>query len=150
MAWSASKMFIAGITTCMNNAAAFDCDGDTFKNALYGNGITPDNTVSAANSAYNAGQWVTGGEVTDTNWAAGGRTLGSVTSAASSNVWTFDAADTASGGNVTLTAYGSLIYNDTTSDYGLAYLYFGGAVSPSAGTLTVIYNASGIASITAS
>jgi hypothetical protein len=149
MAWSTSKMFIAGITTCMNNAAAFDCDADTFKNALYGNTITPDATVSAANSAYNAAQWVTGGEVTDTNWAAGGRTLGSVTSSASSNVWTFDAADTASGGSVTLTAYGSLIYNSTTSSYGLCFNYFGGAASASAGTFTVIYNASGIASITA-
>src|SRR3990167_9888484 len=95
MAWSASKIFLAFIDDVMDNTTAMDLNLDTFKIALYDNDITPDQTVTSANTAYGVGQWVTtGNEVSDTTeWPVTGQALGSVTSAFSSNVYTFDAAD---------------------------------------------------------
>src|SRR5688572_7782596 len=116
MAWSASKIFSAFVTDSFNRTNAFDLNADTFKAALYDNDITPDQTVAAANTAYNAGQWTaSGNEVADgAEWAAGGVALSSVTSSFSSNIYTFDAADTASGTSATLAnVYGCLVYDDT-------------------------------------
>lgn len=154
MAWSASKVFTAFIKDRLDATAAFDLDGDTFKVALYDNDITPDNTVSSANSAYNAGQWTaSGNEVADgAEWAAGGVALTSpdVTSATTTITW--DAADTASGSSATLAnVYGCLVYDDTLStpvaDQGVCYNYFGGTNSVTDGLFTVVWSASGILSI---
>ena len=52
--------------------------GDTMKFALYGNSGTPDKTVATAVlSSYggSGSQWVTGNEITGTNYSAGGYTL---------------------------------------------------------------------------
>jgi hypothetical protein len=156
MAWSASKIFMAWIEDTWENTSALDTNSDTFKIALYDNDITPSQTVTAANSAYNVDQWVTtNNEVFEAGqWAQGGVALSSVTSAFSSNVYTFDAADTASGAAADLAAvFGGQVYDDTittpVADQGLAYLYFGGTNSVTNGTFTVVYNASGIAAITA-
>jgi hypothetical protein len=153
MAWSASKIFMAFLEDCLENTAALDLDTDTHKIALYDNDITPDQTVSAANSTYNAGQWTTAGnEVSDgTNWDAGGEPLTGVTSAFTSNVYTFDATDTPqSGASCTLAnVYGGFVYDTSVSSRGICYLYFGGANSVTGGTFTVRYHASGILSITA-
>jgi hypothetical protein len=155
MAWSNSKIFQQTVDDVFDNTAPIDCNGDTFKAALYDNDITPDNTVTAANSAYNAGQWASAGnEVSDgTNWDAGGEPLTSVTSAPSAGVWTFDAADTPQGGASTTLAnvYGCLVYSDTVTtpvaDQGLCYNYFGGVQSVTGGTFTIVWNASGICAI---
>jgi hypothetical protein len=115
MAWSASKIFMATIEDALENTTAFDANSDTFKAALYDNDITPDQTVASANTAYNAGQWTaSGNEVANGGWASGGVALTSVTSSFSSNVYTFDAADTANGTAATLSnVYGCLVYDDT-------------------------------------
>lgn len=155
MAWSASKIFGQFVDDIADNTAALDLNADTFKAALYDNDITPDNTVSAANSAYNAGQWTaSGNEVSDgTNWDAAGEPLTSVTSVHSGGVWTFDAANTSQGGaSATLAnVYGCLVYDDTittpVADQGICYNYFGGVQSVTAGTFTIVWNASGIGSI---
>ena len=156
MAWSNSKIFMAFLEDVFENTTAMDTNADTFKNALYDNDITPSQTVTSANSAYNVDQWVTtGNEVSEAGqWATGGVALASVTSAFSSNVYTFDAADTASGSAADLAnVYGCLIYDDTiaapVADQGVCYLYFGGANSVVNGTFTVQYAAAGIYSITA-
>jgi hypothetical protein len=151
---SSSKVFMAFIEDALERTAAFDMNADTFKVALFGNSGTPDQTVAAANTAYNAGQWVSGNEVTATGWTAGGLSLASVTSAFSSNVYTFDAADKSGGASDTVTnAYGVLIYDDTlttpVADQGVCYLAFGGANSVTSGTFTVAFNASGIMTFTA-
>jgi hypothetical protein len=151
---SSSKIFMAYIEDSLERTAAFDTNADTFKVALYGNTGTPDQTVAAANTAYAVGQWVTGNEVTATGWAAGGNSLASVTSAFSSNVFTFDAADRAGGASDTVTnAYGVLIYDDTlttpVADQGVCYNAFGGANSVTSGTFTVVFHTSGIFAITA-
>jgi hypothetical protein len=68
----------------------------------------------------------------------------------------FDAADLSGGGAVTLSnAFGCLVYDDTITagtggiaDQGISFNYFGGAQSVTAGTFTIVWNASGIAQIT--
>jgi hypothetical protein len=155
MAWSNSKIFMPWIEDTWENTAALDTDSDTFKCALFNNSITPDQTVTAANSAYNAGQWATANEVFEAGqWAQGGVALTGVSSSRSSNVFTLDATDTASGSAADLAnVHGCEIYDDTiaspVADQGLCYLYFGGANSVVNGTFTVVYNSSGICSITA-
>lgn len=146
MAWSASKIFMAAIEDALENTAALDLNLDTFKTALFDNTITPSQTVATASSLYGAGVWASGGVFDASGWPAVGRDLASVTSAFSSNVYTFDAADTVSANaTTTLTnAYGTLIYDDTTGDQGICFNYFGGANSITSGTFTIAWNASGI------
>ena len=156
MSWTNSKVFSAYITDIINNTTAMDLNTDaSLKVALYDNDITPDQTVTSANTAYNVGQWVTtGNEVSDgAEWAVGGVALTSPTSVFATNVYTFDAANTASGTSATLIAvFGCLVYDDTittpVADQGICYNYFGGTNSVTDGTFTVIWNTSGIFAIT--
>lgn len=155
MAWSNSKIFMATIEDLMENTTAVDLNSDTFKAALFDNSITPSQTVASASTAYGAGVWASGGVVDAVSWPAVGRDLASVTSTFSSNVYTFDAADTASADATTdlASVYGCLIYDDTittpVADQGLCFNYFGGSNSVVSGTFTVVWNASGILTITA-
>lgn len=156
MAWSNSKIFRQFLADAVLNTAPFDLDTDTFKVALYDNDITPDNDVSAANSAYNAGQWTAAGnEVSESGqWAAGGVALTSPTiNVGTADVVFWDAADTASGSAADLAAvFGCLVYDDTlttpVADQGICYNYFGGSNSVVNGTFTVVWNANGIWRIT--
>lgn len=154
MAWSNSKWFQAFVVSTFNkDANALDLDADTLKVALFDNSITPDRTVSAANSAYGAGVWASGGVSDASGWPAAGRSLASVTSSASAGTYTFDAADTASANsNTTLSStYGCLVYDDTASsvaDQGICFNYFGGANAVTAGTFTIVWNSSGIGTVT--
>ena len=156
MAWSNSKIFRQFVADLTLNTAAFNLESDTFKVALYDNDITPDPDATAANSAYNAGQWVaSGNEVTESGqWATGGVALTSpdINSATSSVVF-WDAADTASGSAADLAnVYGCLVYDDSlttpVADQGICYNYFGGANSVVNGTFTVVWSANGIWRIT--
>lgn len=155
MAWTASKIFMAFITDAFNNTAALDIDSDALKVALFNDTITPSQTVSAANSAYGAGVWASGGVSDASGWPAVGRPLASVTSGFSSNVYTFDAADTASANSTTTLAatYGCLNYEDTlttpVADQGICYNYFGGAQQVTNGSFTIVWAAAGILAITA-
>ncbi len=154
MAWSASKVFSAFITDSINDTAAFNVDADALKAALFDNTITPSQTVTSANTAYAAGVWASGGVADAPSWPAVGRPLVSVTSVFSTNVYTFDAADTVSADATTdlTNVYGTLVYNDTlttpVADQGVCFNYFGGANSVTNGTFTVVWNASGILAIT--
>ena len=156
MAWSNSKIFRQFLADAVLNVAAFDLDSDTFKVALYDNDITPDNDVSAANSAYNAGQWTaSGNEVSESGqWAAGGVALTSpAVNVGTADVVFFDANDTASGSAADLAnVYGALIYDDTlttpVADQGVCYNYFGGANSVVNGTFTAVWHANGIWRVT--
>lgn len=152
MAWTNSKVFRQFLADAVLNVAAFDLDSDTFKVALYDNDITPDNDVTAANSAYNVGQWVTtGNEVFEAGqWAQGGVALTSPTiNVGTADVVFWDAADTASGSAADLASvYGCLVYDDTlttpVADQGICYNYFGGSNSVVNGTFTVQWAANGI------
>ena len=149
MAWSASKAFRQYTADMIGNTSALDYDADTIKVPTYNHSITPDNTVTAANSAYNVAVWANTNEVTSsTDIPAGGLTLASKTVTPSSGNVPIDAADTASGSAATATVYGNEIYDDTlttpVADQGMGYNYYGGAVSVSNGTLTLVWNASGL------
>ncbi len=160
MAWSASKVFAVTLTDAFNKTANCpDLDADSFKVALFDNSITPDNTVTAANSAYGAGVWA-GGNITDTGssapagWPTVGRPLVTVTSARSGATYKFDADDTASANSVTtLTGtYGCLNYDVTSSavtGQGLSYHYFGASQTVGLGSFTIVWNASGLVSVAA-
>lgn len=132
---------------------------DTVKCALYGNSGTPSKSDTAVKAAYNgtAGPWVVGNELTSsTQWPSGGIALTSAALTVATNVVKFDAADTPSGGAVTLSnVYGALVYDDTVAagtggnaDMGICYNYFGGAQSVTAGTFTVVWNSSGLFQVT--
>lgn len=155
MTWSNSKIFRQAIADALGNTTALDLDTDTIKVALFNNSITPDQNVSAANSAYNAGQWATANEVYQTGqWAQGGVALASkVLDVATSGVVMFDAADTASGSAATLAnVHGALIHDDTlttpVADQGVCFNYFGGANGVTNGTFTVVWNANGVFRLT--
>jgi hypothetical protein len=134
--------------------SAIDLDTDVPKVALYGNTGTPNQDDTAAHNAYNGagGAWVTANEVTDTNWAAGGRALSGITThfADTAGIVWYDAADTAGAGNVTVAnVYGVLVYDDTVTtpvaDLGMSYHAF--STQPAgvtAGTFTVVWDSNGI------
>ena len=154
MAWSASKIFVATLEDMLENTTALDLNSDTFNVALFDNTITPSQTVVSASTAYGAGVWASG-EVSDTTeWPAGGQALDSVTFAPTSNVLTLDAADEVSDGTSATLAdvFGCLIYDASVAtpvdDQGICYLYFGGTNSVTDGTFTVVFNASGIFTLT--
>lgn len=155
MAWSNSKVFRQAVADVLDNTTAMDLTSDTWDVALYNNSITPDQNVSAANSAYNAGQWANTNEVTSAGqWAAGGVALASkVLDVATSAVVMFDAADTASGATATLASvFGCLVYDFTlgapVAKQGFCFNYFGGSNSVTSGTFTVVWSANGIARFT--
>lgn len=156
MAWSNSKIFSAFITDALNGTSAFDLNSDSIKAALYNTTTAPDQTVASASTGYNTGQWATANELSNGGWAAGGIALTSVASGFASNVYTFDAADTANGSAATITAaFGALVYDDTltggtaaVADQGICFNYFGGTNSVTAGTLTVVWSGSGIFTLT--
>lgn len=151
MAWSNSKIFRITLANALGNVTALDLDADSFKLANFNNSITPDQNVTAANTAYNVGQWASANEVSQGGqWAAAGIAIGSTVLDVSTNgIVMFDGADVASGSAATLSnVYGGLVYDDTlttpVADQGLAYLYYGGAASVTNGTLTVQFAATGI------
>ena len=155
---SSSAVFAAHAVSSFGTRGTADTGfvgANTIKAALFNNSVTPDKSAAVASTGYNTGTWVTANEVTDaTNWAAGGRTLASKTGVASSNVATFDAADTAGGGTLTISnAYGALVYNDsitggTVADQGICFNSFGGAQSVAGGTFTIVWSANGLFQIT--
>lgn len=160
MAWTNSKIFSAYITDIANNTTAIDLNSDALlEAALFDNSITPSQTVTSANSAYGAGVWA-GGGVVDTGtsapagWPALGRPLAGVASGFSSNVYTFDASDTVSANAVTTltNAYGVLVYDHTiaapVADQGICFNYLGGPNTVTLGTFTVVWNVSGILTLT--
>lgn len=150
MAWTNSKVFSSFLTDMLNNTTAITLSSDTIDAALYDNTITPDQTVTSANSAYNAGVWASGHVLDASGWPSVGRPLASKTSTFTTNVYTFAAANTVSAnGNTTLgSTYGCLVYDATiaspVANQGICFNYFGGANSVTNGTFTVVWNGSGI------
>jgi len=158
MAWSNSKVFRQYLADIMANTTAVDVDNDSIKFALYDNSIIPDQNVTAANSAYGAGVWLTTGGSTGTpqvfqvgQWAQGGVPLTSPTLdvSVSAQVKYTTATNPASGTTATMSnIFGVLCYDDTiatpVSKQGICFNYFGGAVAVSSGKLTIVIPANGI------
>lgn len=154
MAWTGSAPFVR-VNDGLAGTRNMNITADSLKVALYNNSITPDRTVSAANSCYNVGQWATANEVVDgTNWPTAGRPGVGASFTASGAVYTFDLNDTASNTSAsTLSAYGALTYSDTSTtpaDQGICYNYFGGLAAVTGGLFTIVWNPSGLWAATVS
>jgi hypothetical protein len=156
VAWTNSKIFTAYIEDVLENTTAIDLNTDTFHAALFDNDVTPVQTAASASTAYNTGAWaISGNEVSDgTEWDAGGEPLTGTTSTLASNVFTFDATDTPSGGTSATLAnvFGCLVYDFSLAtpvdNQGISYHYFGGTNSVTDGQFTIVWNASGIFTLT--
>jgi hypothetical protein len=163
MVWANSKVFRPWLVALVQADALTGyagLDADACKGALYDGTITPDNDVTLAASAYAGGVWSVTGGGTGTpqvyqagQWAQGGVVIASPTVTTAADQITFDAADTASGAAATLSnVNGILVYDDPvtapTADIGISYNWFGGANAVTNGTLTVVWNASGIVRFT--
>lgn len=153
MAWTNSKIFRQWMVQVyqVSGTGYTGLDSDTVNVALFNTTPTPDQDAAVGSTGYNTGVWVTGNELSDTNWAAGGRPLaGKVFDFATAATMMFDAADLAGGGNVTITAaFGCLVYDNsitagTVNKQGVSFHYFGGSQSVTAGTFTIIWHVNGI------
>jgi len=112
--------------------------GNSFKLAMYTNSATlgKSTTAYAANPGGGSNT-----EVTSSNYTAGGKALVNSGTSLATNTAITDFADL-SFQNVSLTARGALIYNDTASgDPAVAVLDFGGDKTASAGTFTIQFPA---------
>ena len=159
MAWTDRLIFTQAVLNPLTASAwstaepttygANGLSADAILLALFGSAVTPDRDALVGNTGYNTGTWTTGNEITGTNWAAGGQTLGSKTYTAGTSVVAFDAADV-SVANVTLAAFfGDLTYDSTitgvtVAKQGLCFHYYGGTQSVTAGNLSVIFDATGV------
>jgi hypothetical protein len=104
--------------------------GNTFNIALY----TSSASLGAGTTAY-----TTSNEVSGTNYTAKGQALTNVTPTASSTTALTDFTDETFS-NVTLTARGALIFNDSASgDPAVCVLDFGSDKSASSGDFTVVF-----------
>lgn len=162
MAWTDSRIFVQAVLSPLTASAwstaepttygANGLSADTVKVALFGTSVTPDRDAVVGSTGYNTGTWTTGNEITGTNWAAGGQTLGTkaYTADLGGNIGvSFDAADI-SVSTVTLAAFfGDLTYDDTitagtVAKQGLCFHYYGGTQSVTAGNVSVIWDATGV------
>lgn len=124
-----------------------DLDTNTIKVALLTSSYTPSQAHESATDLTLASN-----EVTGTGYTARGATLSSVTISYATLVTTFDAADTAWTSS-TITARYAVVYKDTGTDstsWLIGYIDFGADQTSSAGTFTIQWNASGIATVTVS
>ena len=143
----------AGDITWFDEAKAYMLDGgweaaDDMKVAILDNTTAPtasdatpalaDYTQVGTGGTYSAGGTSIGSWGTLVSEAAGTVTIDSATNP----TWAQDASNDTD-------AYWALIYNDTQAgDPALAFVELGGPVDMSAGSLTVTWNASGIATLT--
>ena len=103
--------------------------GNTFKLELY----TSDASLGAGTTAYTSSN-----EASGTNYSATGAALTSVTPTTSGTTAFCDFSDLTFS-NVTITARGALIYNDTQSDKAVCVLDFGGDKTATAGDFTITF-----------
>lgn len=135
---------------------------DVIKVAVFNNTTTPDRTAAVGSTGFNTGTWVTANEITGTNWASGGVSVGST------KTWTVDSGSSSlcfqvtapvagqtSTANVTLAAFfGALVYDDTitagtVAKQGMCYNYFGGTQTITAATFTILWATPASAAVTA-
>lgn len=153
MAWSNSLIASSTFRDGLNNAIALDIGSattpDPLKLALYDNTVTPSQDTDPME--YNVAPWATG-EVTGTNWAAGGVALTSnaLTLLAGTGL-KFAAANVSVASTTIATgAYGCLIYDTQTglANRAIVAVYFGGTgYTTNNGTFGITWNASGIFTI---
>ena len=122
------KLLLEGDSNFSNSS------GDKYKLALY----TSSATLNSATTSLLTSSPTN--EVTSANYSAGGGALVNAPTSLTAGVARADFADL-SFQNVTLTARGALIYNDTNADKAVAVLDFGGDKTATAGTFTIQFPA---------
>jgi len=108
----------------------FRSTGDTFKMALY---------LATASLGTSTTAYTTSGEVSGTNYTAGGETLTAIDPVISNNVSIFDFSDQTFATLTVTGIAGAMIYNSSQSNAAVAILKFSTALSPSAETVTVTF-----------
>jgi hypothetical protein len=103
--------------------------GNTFKLALY----TSSASLGAATAAYTSSN-----EASGTNYSATGSALTSVTPTTAGTTAFCDFSDLTFS-NVSITARGALIYNETQSDKSVCVLDFGSDKTATAGDFTIVF-----------
>tara|TARA_R100001163_G_C4944976_1_gene115189 strand:- start:206 stop:634 length:429 start_codon:yes stop_codon:yes gene_type:complete len=103
--------------------------GNSFKLALY----TSSASLGAGTTAYTSSN-----EASGTNYSATGAALTNVTPTTDGTTAICDFSDLTFS-NVTITARGALIYNDTQSDKAVCVLDFGGDKTATAGDFTIAF-----------
>tara|TARA_E500000331_G_C16974299_1_gene590680 strand:- start:126 stop:554 length:429 start_codon:yes stop_codon:yes gene_type:complete len=103
--------------------------GNTFKLALY----TSSASLGAGTTAYTSSN-----EASGTNYSATGAALTSVTPTTDGTTAICDFSDLTFS-NVSITARGALIYNDTQADKAVCVLDFGGDKTATAGDFTIAF-----------
>ena len=103
--------------------------GNTFKLALY----TSSASLGAGTTAYTSSN-----EASGTNYSATGAALTSVTPITDGTTAICDFSDLTFS-NVSITARGALIYNDTQADKAVCVLDFGGDKTATAGDFTIAF-----------
>lgn len=128
------------------NAAKVNLLSDTIKLMLLTSAYTP-NRGTHANKSDVVAQEVAAGN----GYTSGGTTIGSMNIAIASNVVTITGANASWPSSTFSTAY-AVLYDSTPSTDAtrplIGYVDFGGTQSPSNGTLSVTWNASGIGTVT--
>lgn len=152
MAWANSFIASATIRDSLKNGIALNVGGttpDTLNLALFDNTITP--SIDTDPLSYAAIPW-NAGEVTGTNWAAGGVALAAPAMTLVSTVGImFDATDVSVASTTISTgAFGCLIYDNTlVPKAGLVAVYFGGTgYTTNNGTFGITWDVNGIFRIT--
>lgn len=138
------KWFTSAFKSAMNKE--IDLDSDTIKCMLVTSSYTPSQGTHQYKSSIT-------NEVTGTGYTAGGTTIASVTVGVSGTTFSFDGADI-SWTSSTFTARYGIIYDSTPATDAtrplLGYIDFGADQSPSAGTLSITWDATGIGAVTVS
>lgn len=142
MAIAGSGLFAATLVDTLDvTQLAIDLDAETHRGALFSNVITPNFTTDTAYGVapYNAN------EVTGTNWPAGGVLLTGTTVTATAGTVVFDAADVVVASATFAGARGYLLYADALAgNNAIVLVDLVSDQSPSAGTFTIQWSASGI------
>lgn len=154
MAWSNSLIASATVRDCLNNQIAMNMGSattpDTLKLALYGSTVTPSQDTDPME--YNVAPWNTG-EVTGTNWAAGGVTLSGNALTLVSGVGVMLDANDVSVASTTISTgvLGCLVYDSTAglANRVILAVYFGGtAYTTNNGTFGIVWDVNGLFRIT--
>ena len=143
MAVTASGLFLpTWIDILDTTQLAVDLDLETHRIALFSNTLTPNFSTDTAYGVapYNAN------EVSGTNWAAGGVTLGTTTVTESpAGTLMFDAADVSVASATFTGARAGLIYADALAgNNAILLVNFGADYSPNNGNFQIQWSAAGI------
>lgn len=129
MATSFKVELLDGVHAFGTTVARGSTTPDTFKIALY----TSSATLGASTTVY-----TTSGEVTGTNYTAGGNTLTNVAPTSTGTTAFTDFNDT-TWANATITARGAMIYNSTQGNKCVAVFDFGSDKTSTDGDFSVIF-----------